>query len=28
VQASHPPEIAGKSIEELADIMIKEITVS
>jgi phosphotriesterase-related protein len=27
VQASHPPEIAKKGIEELAEIMIKEITV-
>lgn len=27
IQASHPPEIAGKSIEELTDIMVKEITV-
>ncbi|MGH7932341.1 MAG: phosphotriesterase family protein [Candidatus Binataceae bacterium] len=27
VQASHPPEIAAKSIEELAEIMVKEITV-
>ena len=27
VQASHPPEVANKSIEELTDIMIKEITV-
>jgi phosphotriesterase-related protein len=27
VQASQPPEIASKSVEELADIMIKEITV-
>jgi phosphotriesterase-related protein len=27
VQASHPPAIAGKTVEELADIMIKEITV-
>ena len=27
VQASHPPEVASKSIEELAEIMVKEITV-
>jgi phosphotriesterase-related protein len=27
VQASHPPEVAAKSIEELAEIMTKEITV-
>src|SRR5208337_5526259 len=27
VQASHPPDMRGKSIAELADIMIKEITV-
>ena len=27
IQASHPPEIADKNIEELAEIMIKEITV-
>ncbi|HEV8717926.1 MAG TPA: hypothetical protein VGX03_34555 [Candidatus Binatia bacterium] len=27
VQFSHPPEIAGKSIEELTDVMVKEITV-
>src|ERR1700730_5580421 len=27
VQASHPPEIAGRSVEELSEIMIKEITV-
>lgn len=27
VQASHPPEIANKGIEELAEIMVKEITV-
>ncbi|MCE2487958.1 MAG: hypothetical protein J4F42_20790, partial [Desulfurellaceae bacterium] len=27
VQFSHPPEIAAKSIEELTDIMVKEITV-
>src|SRR5262249_51977591 len=27
VQASHPPELGGKSVEELADLMIKELTV-
>lgn len=27
IQASHPPEIADKSVEELAEIMVKEITV-